>query len=319
MDRVEATGRTVNEAVEHALVRLESTREQVDVEILSEGSRGILGIGAEDARVIVTLRGGAIAPAETDDAESDLDPSVTTEPAIAPGGSRGFRPPRERSAGSRRSRPPVAIVDEREAPGAERTGRPPGTARPPSGLDTLPRRTGQALEGDLPEADLADEPDEATAALAVASDELVDTSVGVLMELLELLRVEGEVEVRSRSYPLTLNVHGDDLGILIGRHGDTLASLQFMVNLVVGRRMGRWTRVVVDVEEYRQRRERTLRDVAARTAERVRRMRQSVTLEPMPANERRIVHMTLQGDRFVSTHSVGEGDSRKVVISPRGR
>jgi spoIIIJ-associated protein len=177
----------------------------------------------------------------------------------------------------------------------------------------------QSLDGDLTDAELADEPDEATAALALAGDELVDTSVGVLLELLELLRVEGDVEVRSRSYPLTLNVHGGDLGILIGRHGDTLASLQFMVNLIVGRRMGHWTRVVVDVEEYRLRRERTLRDVAGRAAERVRRTRQAVTLEPMPANERRIVHMTLQGDRFVATHSVGEGDGRKVVISPRGR
>jgi spoIIIJ-associated protein len=318
MDRVEATGRTVNEAVEHALVRLACTREQVDIEVLSEGSRGILGIGAEDARVVVTVRGGAPAPILEDDDESALQAG---EPAglATTTGSQGFRPARERGPASRRSRPPVAGIDQREAVDAEPTGRPIGAARPPSGLDTLPRRSVPALEGDLPEAELADEPDEATAALAVASDELVDTSVGVLMELLELLRVEGEVEVRSRSYPLTLNVHGDDLGILIGRHGDTLASLQFMVNLIVGRRMGRWTRVVVDVEEYRQRRERTLRDVAARTAERVRRMRQSITLEPMPANERRIVHMTLQGDRFVSTHSVGEGDSRKVVISPRGR
>jgi spoIIIJ-associated protein len=77
--------------------------------------------------------------------------------------------------------------------------------------------------------------------------------------------------------------------------------------------------VVVDVEDYRQRRERTLRDVAARAAERVRRTRQTVALEPMPSNERRIVHLTLQGDRFVATHSIGEGDGRKVVISPRGR
>lgn len=312
MDRVEATGRTVNEAVENALVRLGAGRDQVEIEIVSEGSRGILGIGAEDARVIVTLRA---AVADGDEvAVAATAGRAAEEATAAPAGiSHGFRPARERG---RRGAPPE-LVDEDEQAGAG--GRPMGTARPPSGLDTLPRRAVQALDGELAEADLAEEPDEEAAALAVASDELVDTAVGVLLELLELLRVEGEVEVRSRIYPLTLNVHGNDLGILIGRHGDTLASLQFMVNLLVGRRMGRWTRVVVDVEEYRQRRERTLRDVAGRAAERVRRTRQTVTLEPMPSNERRIVHMALQGDRYVATHSVGEGDSRKVVISPRGR
>lgn len=313
MDRVEATGRTVNEAVENALVRLDATRDQVDIEVIHEGSRGILGIGAEDARVVVTLRAVVVAPEATTGSLGTLDPAGAPERITAPPAGRGFRPARDRS---RRGAAP-ALAEEDEP--AEAAGRPVGTARPPSGLDTLPRRAVQSLDGNLAEAELADEPDEETAALAVASDELVDASVGVLMELLELLRVEGAVDVRSRSYPLTLNVHGEDLGILIGRHGDTLASLQFMVNLIVGRRMGRWTRVVVDVEDYRQRRERTLRDVAGRAAERVRRTRQTVTLEPMPANERRIVHMTLQGDRFVSTHSIGEGDSRKVVISPRGR
>ncbi|MCL4541075.1 MAG: KH domain-containing protein, partial [Chloroflexi bacterium] len=142
---------------------------------------------------------------------------------------------------------------------------------------------------------------------------------GMVHDLLDLLQVDGEVEVRSRSFPLTLNIHGDDMGMLIGRHGETLESLQFLCNLIVSRKMGHWTHVTIDVEEYRLRREQKLRQIAARTAERVRRTRQAVTLEPMPANERRIVHLALQGDRYVSTHSIGEGDNRKVVISPRGR
>lgn len=273
MDRVEATGRTVNEAIDNALVRLGAERNQVDIQVLSEGSRGILGIGAEDARVIVSLVGAAAAAAPGGDSAAEFDDSAA--PRLAP-------------------------------------------TRAPSGLEPAPRPAAQALSEDLPEPALPDD-DEAAEEVAIASDELVDTSVGVLIELLELMHIEGEVEVRSRAYPLTLNIQGPDLGILIGRHGDTLASLQFMVNLIVGRRMGRWTRLVVDVEDYRLRRERTLRDVASRAAERVRRTRQTVTLEPMPSNERRIVHLALQGDRFVSTHSIGEGDSRKVVISPRGR
>ena len=262
MDRVEATGRTVNEAVDNALVRLGVVREQVEVEVLSEGSRGILGIGAEDARVVVSVRDAAVA-------------STTTVRAAS---------------------------------------------RPPSGLEAVPRQPMRTLEDDLPDVGPPEGPeDEDEEGVAVASDELVDSSIETLRSLLDLLHVEGDIEVRSRTFPLTLNVHGDDLGILIGRHGDTLASLQFIVNLIVSRRMGRWTRLTVDVEEYRLRRERTLRDIASRAADRVRRTRQTVTLEPMPSNERRIVHLALQGDRFVSTHSIGEGDSRKVVIAPRGR
>lgn len=315
MERVEATGRSVNEAIENALVRLGAGRDQVDVEVLHEGSRGILGIGAEDARVIVVLKGQpepATAPRGMD-AGQQADPQWATAPVRHP------RTPRERGGSpSRRDRPTSSFEDDVVAP--EDGSRPVGVARPPSGLDTLPRRPAQALNAELPDAAPTEEDaEDEDAAAAVASDELVEAAIGVIMELLELLRVEGEVEVRSRTYPLTLNIHGEDLGILIGRHGDTLASLQFMVNLVVSRRMGRWTRVVVDVEEYRLRRERTLRDVASRAAERVRRTRQNVTLEPMPSNERRIVHLALQGDRYVSTHSIGEGDSRKVVISPRGR
>jgi spoIIIJ-associated protein len=262
MDRVEATGRTVNEAIENALVRLGTTRDDVEVEILHEGSRGVLGLGAQDARVVVTRKDAVLAG------------------------------------------------EDRPAPDAP--------LRQPSGLEPAPRRPLPTLTEDLPEVEPLDEAEQ-EGEVAVASDELVDASVSVVHDLLDLMHLDGSVDVRSKTYPLTLNVEGDDLGILIGRHGDTLSSLQFIVNLIVGRRMGRWTRLVVDVEEYRLRRERTLRDIASRAADRVRRTRQTVTLEPMPSNERRIVHLALQGDRFVSTHSIGEGDGRKVVISPRGR
>jgi len=149
--------------------------------------------------------------------------------------------------------------------------------------------------------------------------ELVDTTVDVVEELLRLLGLQAETEIRSLDYPLTINITGEDLGILIGRRGDTLGSLQFIVNLIVSRRLKRYVRIVVDVEDYRLRREHALRDLAVKAADRVRRSRQPVTLEAMPSNERRIVHLALQSDRFVSTHSIGGGDDRRVVISPRPR
>jgi spoIIIJ-associated protein len=278
MERVESTGRTVNEAIEHALVRLQTTRDHVDVEVLHEGSRGILGIGAEDARVIVSL-------IETASAATVAPAAVAEAPDSTPAATR-----------------------------------PRPAARMPAGTAPAPRRSDGALADDVAEVRSPEYDEDSNAEMeAVASDELVDTSVDTVKHLLDLLHLPAEVDVRSRSYPLTLNIRGQGMGILIGRHGDTLGYVQFMVNHLVSRQIGRWTRVVVDVEDYRLRREQTVRDIASRVAERVRRTRQAITLEPMPANERRIVHLTLQGDRFVATHSVGEGDARKVVITPRGR
>ncbi len=109
-----------------------------------------------------------------------------------------------------------------------------------------------------------------------------------------------------------------DSGLLIGRRGETLNRLQFLVNLLVNRKLHRWPGLLVDVEHYRRRRDASLQDLARRMAERVIRTRQPITLEPMPAYERRIIHLALRDNSQVTTQSTGEGDSRKVVIYPAG-
>jgi spoIIIJ-associated protein len=114
-----------------------------------------------------------------------------------------------------------------------------------------------------------------------------------------------------------LDVRGEDLGILIGRRGDTLANLQYIVNLIVSRRTKARAAFAVDVEGYRRRREEGLERLALRMAERVRRTGETVTLEPMPPSERRIVHLALAEDSSVVTSSMGEGEARKVSIAPR--
>jgi spoIIIJ-associated protein len=108
------------------------------------------------------------------------------------------------------------------------------------------------------------------------------------------------------------------MGILIGRRGETLSCLQFLTNLIVGRKLQYWPRVVVDVEGYRMRREEYLRSLARRVAERVRMRHQAITLDPMPANERRIVHLSLRSSPYVGTESIGEGEDRRIVVSPKG-
>jgi spoIIIJ-associated protein len=142
---------------------------------------------------------------------------------------------------------------------------------------------------------------------------------GILMKLLDLMGVDAEVEVLSSGEegPVSLNVKGDDLGILIGRRGQTLLSLQHIVRLITSHCLKARVLLTIDVEGYRQRRYDTLRKLAARLGEQVRDTGRSFTLEPMPSYERRIIHITLADSDCVATESIGYGDDRKVVIQPR--
>jgi len=144
----------------------------------------------------------------------------------------------------------------------------------------------------------------------------------VLEELLSLIKVSASVVLVGRGVGETetiqLDIRGDDLGILIGRRGETLSSLQYVVNLIVSRRVKAHAGVVVDVEGYRQRRYESLRLLARRLAEQVKSTGRSVILEPMPANERRIIHLELKDNPHVTTQSVGQGDERKISILSKG-
>jgi spoIIIJ-associated protein len=239
VESLEVTGRTVREAIEKALARLGRTRDEVEVSILSEGSRGILGIGGEDARILVSPK------------------EYPPEPE------------------------PEEIVEEEEEEDGARPGRP-------------------------------------------NVEEITDTAAEIVETILGSLRLDAEVEAHPASsdaaqsgFVSYLNIVGDDLGILIGRRGETLASLQFITNLILGKRLRRWAKVQLDVEGYRTRREQMLRGLAQRMAARVQESGVPVTLEAMPANERRIVHLTLNSHPYVTTASFGEGDQRRVVISPK--
>lgn len=147
----------------------------------------------------------------------------------------------------------------------------------------------------------------------------------MLDKLLELMGIVADVSIRDAETPgdglgmakAVLDVEGDDLGLLIGRRGETLASLQYLLNLMVVRQLGQHMVFTVDVEGYRRRREDQLVKLAERTADQVERTGKPVMLEPMPANERRIIHLTLAEDQTVQTSSVGEGEERQVSISLR--
>jgi spoIIIJ-associated protein len=138
----------------------------------------------------------------------------------------------------------------------------------------------------------------------------------VLTEILRLMDLPATVEIAMGHETSKLNVKGDGLGVLIGRRGEKLASLQHIVNLMVQRREGPQHRIMVDVENYRGRREDQLRDVAERAAKRVIQTGKIIQLEAMPAVERRIVHVALLENPKIRTQSVGEEPNRRIVILP---
>ncbi len=148
--------------------------------------------------------------------------------------------------------------------------------------------------------------------------DLAETAQDILETLLAKMRVSATV-TREATVPVTLNINGDDLGILIGRRGQTLASLQHIVRLIVTNQTKERLPIVIDVEGYKQRRYQALQALAHRMAEQVKASRMPFTLEPMPAYERRIIHIALTDHPDVVTKSVGEDEARKVVIMPKGQ
>jgi spoIIIJ-associated protein len=290
VEGVEAEGRTVNEATEKALRELSLTRDQVDVEVLSEGKPRLLGFRGEPARVHVTPRAvastpvrGRQAPANEPESDEDFDEDEDEEFEDVEDDESDDADDEEYDE------------DEEDDEGEE--------SEPPA---EVTRRAGAVVAVPAPD----------------ASE--VEIAVSVLENLVQLMGLEAAVTPREPEtagdglgmIESVLDVEGDDLGILIGRRGQTLMSLQYVLNLILSKKTGRRVAYGVDVDGYRRRREEALVSLAKRTATRVRGTGRSVTLEPMPPNERRIVHMALADDPAVMTVSIGEGEARKVAITP---
>lgn len=145
----------------------------------------------------------------------------------------------------------------------------------------------------------------------------VEVAKEVLETLIKLMNLSATVTVvqeNASELPVTLDIEGEDLGVLIGRRGQTLASLQYVVRLIVAEKLKVWVPVNVDIAGYKKRRYESLTSLALRLAEQVKRNRRLIMLEPMPADERRIIHLALTDHPDVTTQSMGEGETRKVAI-----
>ena len=253
---VVASGKTVEDAIANGLRMLGVRRDQVDLEIITEGSRGVLGFGAENAQVRLMVK-------------SPPEPVIMPERKAAPEPKVAVQPS-----------PAVAVPSPRQEEERE----------PETGEETAAEVGRQVLE-----------------------------------DVLRLMGVRASVEAvpgyelaeEGQPPPIVLNITGEDLGILIGRRGETLRALQYLVRLMVSHRLKQWTNLIVDVEGYVVRRRQTLESLADRVAEQVVKTGRSQALEPMPAYERRVIHVVLRKNPQVTTQSVGEGERRKVTIIPK--
>jgi spoIIIJ-associated protein len=296
VESIEASARSVEEAVQQALGRLGKRREEVDVLVLQEPSRGTFGIGSKDALVRVSVRPGPSSAI------------ITPEMADAILGDDVDVPLPEDSEVEIYDEEYVDEDDEEYEEGDEEEYEEEEEAPAPTYIS--PAVLGQVLEQPIGISEEDGQEEERP------SREDIEITVDALQQILRHLNIHATVQVRSAD-PLTLNIQGmhQNLALLIGRRGETLAALQLLVSLIVRHRTKRRLRIVVDAENYRLRREENLRSLALRVAQQVRNYRRSIALEAMPPHERRIVHLALAESRDISTESIGEGEERRVVIS----
>jgi spoIIIJ-associated protein len=304
VESIEASGKSVDEAVQQALVRLGKRREEVEVSVLQEPSRGTFGIGSKDARVLVTVRQGSKGAVITPEmADAILGPDI---PDVVIGEDEEYDEDEDEEFEDDELEDEEFEDDDDEDEEFEDDEPVPFIA------SNAPVEQALILE----QANVARVSSGELQDVETPSREDIEITVDVLQHILRYMNIHATVQVRSTE-PLTLNIHGinENLGLLIGRRGETLAALQLLVSLIVSHRTRHRMRIIVDAENYRERREENLRSLALRVAQQVRNYRRSIALEAMPPHERRIVHIALADSKDISTESIGEGEERRVVIS----
>lgn len=331
MDQAEASGKTVEDALKQALSRLGARADEVEITVLDEGKRGFFGRGGRDAHVrVVRAEGHSYEPA----AAAPPDTRIPHKSAGSPPRQRSGQG--QRNGGGRRTqgrnRPaadaaaPKLTAEDFLVPGQKPASAPDARGGRPAGGRGRGERSGG---GDRPQRSSRSSPhrehhrdDEPHIDPDINAEE-VDFAAGIVDDLLRILDITAEISIREPVTPgdglgnalAVIDIMGDDLGLLIGRRGETLLSMQYLVNLIVGRRYPGRGGVTVDVEHYRHRREEQVIALARRMADRVKETGAPITLEPMTPAERRLVHIAFVDDEEIATNSVGEGDNRKVVIS----
>jgi spoIIIJ-associated protein len=288
MQTVEAEGLTIDEAIANALTLLGVDRERVDIEILSDASRGLFGLGGKPARVRATVRSylwdaGKEVPGER--------------------GDEGLRKGEAEIEQADRDRNPAEMTSQVTDTGVSLRDKAVGQRQGP---DEQAGREGMLETGES----------------RAVSSQAAERGMEFLRTVLDLMGIEAVVNVEVGTAPyndVVLQVTGESSGVVIGRHGQTVDAIEYIVNRLVAREYPYEGHIVVDAAEYRMRRRQSLTEMARRLAEKAKRERRTVTLNPLSPRDRRVVHIALRNDRGITTRSHGVGLHRKLLIIPGGQ
>lgn len=258
MEYVEFSAKTVNDAIMEACTHFMVSRDNLEYEVVEEGSSGFLGLGSKSAKIKAREK------EETEEAAVLANETVKEEKKI------------EEVKEEKKEEKKAEVSEVKEEKAAAKKEK-----------------------------------------VVVNAKEVEDKSIAFLKDVLHAMDIAAvvEAEYNAEEEALEINLIGEDMGVLIGKRGQTLDSLQYLVSLVVNKGTNGYIRVKVDTENYRERRKATLENLAKNIANKVVRTRRPVSLEPMNPYERRIIHSALQNNKYVTTHSEGEEPYRKVVVT----
>lgn len=271
---------TVEDAIRQGLDQLGLTADAVSVEVLDSGSKGLFGLGGRQVRVRLSVN-------PPPQAEPTVSPTPSTSKQVKPAPAKK----NESKPRAKEARPQVEKKAQEPKHKPEPGPKPATVSTPKS-----------------PE---------------VEHDNVLNTAEEVISKLIFHMGLTAQVSAHydetdnGDHRTIQVDVRGEDLSALIGRRAETLAAFQQVASLIVGKQTQQWVQVVVDVEGYRARREKQIRQLANRMADQVTKTGRKVTMEPMPSSERRVVHIELRGHPAVKTESTGEDPYRKVVIVPK--
>ena len=283
MDFREFSGKTVEEAMIEAATALGIASSELDIEIVSREKGGFLGIGAKPAVIRARAK---------QEVKDEIDDILSTVQKPSRNGKKTAKPAAKK---------PEAVEEKKEE------------------VKEIVKETVKEETSKFDEDVKEEIKEEVPAEPANIDDSIIDETKEYLTKIFDAMELESTIDITLDKVSRTMNidVEGPEMGIIIGKRGQTLDSLQYLVSLFVNKKSETYIRIKLDTENYRERRRETLENLARNIAYKVKKSRRAFTLEPMNPYERRIIHSTLQSDKFVSTKSEGEEPYRKVVVYPK--
>ena len=287
---IRVSAKTLDDAITEALIQLGVTSDRLEYEVIEKGSAGFLGIGMKQA---------VIEAWKKEEKEPEIEVSIKEDLSF-----KKIEEELEETERKEKEKPVHKKKDNREK------------KQPAKEKKEAPKKEEPAKEEEKPKEAVEETPVKEKQELAKVEEQTIKAVEQFISDTLKAMDMEVEITSSiDEDGALCIDMKGDHMGILIGKRGQTLDALQYLANRVANKHQDGYVRVKLDTENYRARREETLKHLAKNIAHKVKRNRRPVVLEPMNPYERRIIHSALQSDPYVTTHSEGEEPYRKVVVT----